>query len=233
VAMILFATFTSRQTATRLRGIFIMTLAVVVTIIPWSIRNYVREAMVVPVASMAGTVLGLGNNECLAREPLLSAYWADGECIPLDIQRASMLGQLPLSERESMIVQDRIYATLGLRFIAQNPVEYLRLCLRRAWTGLLPFHPKQGLGKLQRIGLSLYWVAIIPAGLIGLLYSPRRPSTCRTLLALLIGTTFLPLILVYFSPDMRYRVGADLLLACFAGWAYTGFRTKPYFVAAP
>jgi hypothetical protein len=46
------------------------------------------------------------------------------------------------------------------------------------------------------------------------------------LLFLLIVVSIAPLILIYFSPDLRYRVGTDLLLACFAGRAYVTFFSK-------
>jgi hypothetical protein len=38
------------------------------------------------------------------------------------------------------------------------------------------------------------------------------------LTVLLVGAVIVPQVLIYFSPDMRYRMPADLLLACFAGY---------------
>jgi hypothetical protein len=84
----------------------------------------------------------------------------------------------------------------------------------------LPFHPRQEIGLVQRVLLSLYWLAFIPAGLVGLFVYTRRSRGPTVLLALLTGAVVVPQLLIYFSPDMRYRAPADLLLACFAGYLY-------------
>ena len=62
--------------------------------------------------------------------------------------------------------------------------------------------------------------------MIGVVASLRRPRPLPMLLLLLISASILPLILIYFLPDLRYRVGTDLFLACFAGGAYVALFSK-------
>ena len=66
--------------------------------------------------------------------------------------------------------------------------------------------------------MTIYWLFIIPLGLAGIVLSLRhlRRRIILLLPILLIGATVLPQVLIYFSPDMRYRLPADMLLAMFA-----------------
>jgi hypothetical protein len=68
--------------------------------------------------------------------------------------------------------------------------------------------------------LSLYWLLVVPAGIAGIFMAMRRSRGHAGLLALLTAATVLPLVLIYFAPDLRYRTVADLLLGCFAAYVY-------------
>lgn len=226
VAMVLFALFAPARRTVRLQGICLILTPAVLVIAPWSVRNYVREGVLVPVAAVTGTGLGIGNNECVAQGSLSTVYWAEDACRALDVKRALRREQVPAAQRGSWVVEDRIYGALGAAFVVGAPTAYVKLCLRRLWTVVLPFHPRLVLGRLQRVGSCAYWMMIFPAGVIGVSASLRRPKVLPMLLVLLIVVSILPLILIYFSPDMRYRVGTDLLLACFAGCVYERFLIK-------
>jgi hypothetical protein len=219
--------------STRTAAAALVLAAAALVVLPWTVRNYIREGTLIPVASNTGTALGIGNNECLADEPVSSPYWAEGPCRSLDASRAALLGGPEALALAAVVPQDRAYGTLGVRFIREHPLTYLRLSLRRAWTVWLPFHPKVRQGRLQRALLAGYWLLVMPAGLIGAAAHLRRAGALPTLLLLLIAATLVPLVLVYFSPDMRYRIGADLLLGVFAGWLYARLAvTRPVFQAA-
>jgi hypothetical protein len=187
---------------------------------PWSLRNYVRTGRVIPVAVITGTALSIGNNECLAAEPLLTWYWAEGPCESLNAKRQLLIAPYPVDEWDNRVIRNSINAGLAAQFITERPMDYLKLSLKRAWTVLLPFHPWQSLGTINRIALSAYWLVILPAGVIGLVASLRKARGPAVLLGLCIGAVIVPQILVYFSPDMRYRIVADLLFAVFAGHVY-------------
>jgi hypothetical protein len=188
---------------------------------------------VIPVAAITGTALSLGNNECLAAEPMLTWYWAEGPCEPLNAQRQRLIAPYPADEWDDSVIRNSINAGLAAQFITERPIDYLKLSLKRAWTVLLPYHPWQPLGTISRIALSAYWLAIIPAGVIGLLASLRNARGPAVLLALCIGAVVVPQILVYFSPDMRYRIVADLLFAVFAGQVYARVIRHALRVPAP
>jgi hypothetical protein len=95
---------------------------------------------------------------------------------------------------------------------------------------VLPFHPRQQPGLVQRAALTFHWLLVIPASVIGVFLYFRRGSGSPALLVWLIAATLLPLVLIYFSPDLRYRAGADLFLGAFAGHAYLGIlrRCAPF-----
>jgi hypothetical protein len=99
-------------------------------------------------------------------------------------------------------------------------MDYLALTLRRAATILLPFHPRQSLGGVRQLVMVTFWLAVGPLGIAGMVMSLRREPRRHVLLlaVLLVGAVIVPQVLIYFSPDMRYRMPADLLLACFAGY---------------
>jgi len=187
-------------------------------VLPWTLRTYVRTGQVVPVAAVTGTVLAEGSNECLAAEPLLSWYWAEGSCGPLQLAFLQRLVRYPSPQWDDTLLYARLKMTLGRDWITTHPREYLALSARRAATLLLPFHPRQQLGRMRQALMTIYWLLVVPLGLAGIVLSLRRLRSRVILLLpiLLIGAIVLPQILIYFSPDMRYRLPADMLLACFA-----------------
>ena len=196
---------------------------------PWTARNFVRTGRVIPVASVTGTVLSLGNNGCLADEPLFRWYWAEGPCVPLNAVRDRLIARYPEADRDDTVIRNGINADLAIQFIRDRPRDYARLTLRRAWTIGLPFHPWQQLSTVQRSALTAYWLLVVPLGLLGLVSTVRSSRLAPAehgafrlpgLLALLVAAVIVPQILMYFSPDMRHRILADLLLGCFAAHVY-------------
>ena len=190
----------------------------ILMVAPWTVRNFQRTGNIVPVSAISGTALAMGNNECLAEEPLFTWYWADGPCEPLNVKRTEIFAHIPADLFLDRVVRNRVNAGLAAEFITEHPLDYLKLSAQRLWTTLLPFHPQQNEGTYQRLVLSAYWLAVIPAGLVGLFLHGRSGN--RWLLAALIAAVLVPAILIYISADMRHRIPADLLFACFAGRVY-------------
>jgi hypothetical protein len=210
------------RTASRRQRVTAATLMLAVMVLmvaPWTARNFRRTGTIVPVSAISGTALAMGNNECLAEQPLLAWYWADGPCEPLNAKRAAIFAHIPAEQFLNRVVRNRVNAGLGAEFVTERPLDYLKLTAQRGWTTLVPFHPQQNDGTYQRFVLTGYWLAVIPAGLIGL-FIHGRAGTGR-LLAALIAAVLAPAILIYISADMRHRIPADLLFACFAGRVYT------------
>ena len=189
-----------------------------VVVIPWSIRNYLSTGAVVPVSAISGTALWIGNNECIAAEPLFSWYWAEGTCPPLQAERERRMLPLSPRQRESSVVLNQMDASLGMQFVKSHPAQFVQLSARACRR---PVHSlSSAADAVARTGAGADGV-LAPrdsAGIVGLVSSIRRGERSGLVLGLLIAAIVAPRqILVYFSPDMRYRIAADLLLACFAG----------------
>jgi len=173
----------------------------------------------VPVEAQAGTVFGIGNNECVASEPTGTAFWAEDRCESLDRERAEIMSTFRFPREHVAVWSDRAYTMSGIAFVRAHPWEYLRLSFRRAWTLLLPFHPRQP--PPFRAAIILYWLIVVAGGLLGLaVRRPRRREPLIFSLTLVVIVNLLVLSAIYLSPDLRFRVGADLLLGSFAGWGY-------------
>lgn len=196
-----------------------MIAAAGLTIAPWLARNFAVYGEP-SISSGSAHVLAIGNNECLASEPIRQVYWAEDACAATDARRAPVLAQLTAEQRRNDALTERLDGAVGMAFITEHPVDYVRLSIRRAWSVLLPFHPRQETGRVQRAALLAYWLLVLPAGVAGMIRAVRARQPNALLLAVLVAVTALPLVLIYFSPDGRHRIPADLLLACFAGQAY-------------
>lgn len=197
----------------------VMVAAAVMTVAPWTLHNYKQFHVVLPVSSISGTSLGIGNNECVAAGSLFTPFDGDIACPPLNVQRETLLKQMP--KEPSTVWNDRAYGQLGRDFILQHPADYLRLCFRRAWTTLLPYHPRQGLSGIKGLIVILYFILVVVGGLVSVLVSCLKGQTREARVLMWVAlVTYVPLVAIYVSTDLRYRIGIDLLLACFAGWGF-------------
>jgi len=197
----------------------VITGLAVAVVMPWCLRNYRRQGVVVPVSAITGSALAIGNNECLAAQPFLSWYYADGPCEPLNVKRERVFATIPEEQFLNRVVRNRVNRALAIDFVSAHPLSYARLTLQRAWTLFLPFHPRQDLGRVQRAALLVYWLGVIPAGLAGAAFFARRPPH-PWLLMTMVAAMLAPEVLVYISADMRLRAPADVLLAPFAACLY-------------
>ena len=198
-----------------------MMIAAVLTIAPWTLYNYRNLGVVVPVSSITGTVFGTGNNECLAVEDMTTPFYGDSPaCESLVVRRMALIERMPVGP--SVVINDRVGVILGARFVKEHPIDYFRLCVRRLWTALLPFHPKQELGTGQKSVMLAYYILVLIVGAVSAVRCTiARPSREIVLLLIVLFSSFMPLILIFVSHDLRFRVGIDLILGCFAGYGWT------------
>jgi 4-amino-4-deoxy-L-arabinose transferase-like glycosyltransferase len=226
VAMGVIVLLTMPRTLKSWAGYGAIALATIAVVAPWTTRNYVRFGIFVPVASIVGVDFTEGNNECVATEGIFVPYWAEGPCAAVDDERRAMLAAPETNSRMPVAVRrDRVSQHIAKEFLSNHPGAYAKLVFRRLWTTLLPFDPRGNQRSHERIILSLYWALVFPAGILGMIFCGatidlRRIDPGRTLLALLIVLNLLAIAAVLYWSDLRFRVGIDLLLACFAGWAY-------------
>jgi hypothetical protein len=202
-------------------GYAAIALVTVAVVMPWTVRNYVRFGIFVPVASIVGEDLLEGNNPCVAAEGVFVPYWAEGSCPWVDRQKAVRRDTETETRIPIAVRRDRLSRSIALRFVSENPGAYAKLVFRRLWTTLLPYDPRGAQHSKEKIVLLLYWLAIFPAGLIGILLGAGRFEPRRILLALLVVLNLAAIAAVLYWSDLRFRIGVDLLLACFAGWTYS------------
>ena len=160
----------------------VLTLAAIVVIAPWTVRNYLRFGSFVPVASILGSALALGNNECVVSESFFVPYWAEGACPPLDQRRSKIEAYADPSLLPAAIRFDHISAIAAMQFISKHPGSYAKLALRRLWTTLLPFDPRANQRLVNRISFVAYWLVVFPAGFVGLGIKLKRMETRSVLL---------------------------------------------------
>jgi 4-amino-4-deoxy-L-arabinose transferase-like glycosyltransferase len=198
--------------------IIILTIAVVS---PWTWRNYHRFGTFIPVASILGEDLAEGNNACVASEGMLVPFWAEGPCPWVEQQREALRQNEILDRRlPPVVLRDRLSRAVALTFIEQHPVSYAKLVFRRFWTTLLPYDPRGNQRGPERIVLTFYWLLVFPAGFAGIARALKHLEPGRLLLLALLGLNLASIAAVLYWSDLRFRVGIDLILACFAGWFY-------------
>jgi 4-amino-4-deoxy-L-arabinose transferase-like glycosyltransferase len=202
-----------------MRAAAAVTIVPLLVILPWSIRTYVRTGAVIPVSTITSSALVLGNNDCVAAEPMFSWYLADRACASVNAKRADRLQPFAGTRKSDPIVRNDVNKAMAAEFIATHPLAYGKLSLQRAWTLWLPFHPNIALGVVQKIVLTVYWLVVVVPGLLALCFQLRRGGPFL-FLALLSASILIPQMLVYISSDMRLRLPVDVMLAFCAGYAY-------------
>lgn len=126
-----------------------------------------------------------------------------------------------------LVRRDQTSKKMAWSFVLDHPFDYAKLSLRRLWTTLLPFDPRGKQHWGERLLLGAYWLLVYPAATIGLICTLREHSGSQTnLLAWLIGLNLAAISAVLYWSDLRFRIGIDLLLGCFAGPLYARFLTK-------
>jgi hypothetical protein len=211
-------------------GYLVIAALTVAFVLPWTVKNWVKFHALVPVAAIVGVDFVEGNNECVAAEGIFIPYWAEGPCAEADKELRPLLADGRFDPRTPAAVRlDQASKRVALRFVVEHPSWYAKLAIRRLWTTLLPYDPRGSQRRHERLVLTAYWLLVYPAGMMGLLRAPKGPAA--KFLVLLICLSLASIMAVLYWSDLRFRVGIDLLLGCFAGWAWmqvvVGRRPKP------
>jgi hypothetical protein len=201
-----------------LKPAVIMGLGFAIVVAPWTLRNYVvTGGQLVPISTISMSLLGAGNNDCVARDSWSTAFYGDDPCPELNQQRTALVAAH--GELSSTLTRAHATAELGKRWIVSHPGEYLKLCLRRAWTVFDPLHPKQHLTGVNRLILVAYFIVFVYTGLIGTVWVAlrlRKTFEIVTLYVVLLAM-YVPMVALFVSHDHRFAIGIHLVLACFAG----------------
>jgi hypothetical protein len=197
---------TPRRMAT---GLLIAGFVSLAMIAPWTVRNYQAFGRFVPLNTNAGFAFYWANHPIHGTDfvPILPAE-VYGDLIPPE------LGTLNEAELDAALLR------LGLGFVLNDPLRYLRLSISRI-DDYFKFWPSpessaaSNLARSLSFGLSLpfmlYGLRLSMAGGAGLV--PRERHATIVLLWLLIGSYSLLHILSWAL--IRYRLPVDALLVLF------------------
>lgn len=177
----------------RLAIAFVMMAAAVVA--PWAARNARVHDRFVLVASEGGVTFWTGNHPLARGEGDLSAN-PQLEAADAEFRRAHP--GLNAEELEPLYYRD------ALRSIATQPLQWTTLLLRKLFFTIVPVGPSYTLHSARYWAASVVsYLLVLPFAVIGLGRLWR--SECRPTAVLLLGTSAVLVMLVFF-PQERFRI---------------------------
>jgi 4-amino-4-deoxy-L-arabinose transferase-like glycosyltransferase len=209
-------TLAGRQAAgwgRRLSPALIIVTFMVLTLTPWTVRNYIELGEFVPLTSQGGSSLWVANN------PL-----ADGTGVGGKALRIPEVEALPEAERGAA------YQKLAVQFIREDPIRFAQLTLYRLqYFWHLGYH---GEGRAE-IAFLVVYVPMLGLAALGV-WRGWRLNRDAILLLLVVPIT-LTLVHIVFLPVGRYRLPAEMAMCMIAGvgaaWSFSKvigrFRATP------
>ena len=189
----------------------------ILTVLPWTARNYVVQNEFILLRSGYGYILWRGNHEGATG----TARAMDGSLVEseLSLEYSEFIDEnMPFDEQD----RDKFFKGEAIKFISENTGDYIALTLKRliyfVWRD--PTHPMSS--------NPLYWgphLLILLASVIGFYYAaklkniePVFPLTIAVFMAVNIPVMVIP----------RYRVISVIILMLFASFAFERLTAKIY-----
>jgi hypothetical protein len=182
---------------------------VALVLVPWGVRNYVRDGRFVLVASEGGVTFWTGNNALARGEGDMAA------------NPAIKLASQQLHAAHPTLTEDQmepIYYQEAFAWIRAHPADWLRLEARKLFYLVVPIGPSYTLHSSRYLVASVVsYGLLLPLAIVGLVFGGRRwaatPGTWLMLAAAVVTC------LVFF-PQERFRLPViDPVLILFAGAA--------------
>lgn len=190
------------------------TAILVLSIVPWTIRNYHAFDDFVLLNTNAGFAFFWGNHPIHGYN-FISILPSDGPSYQ-DLIPAELRG---LNEAE----MDRALLKRGLSFIQEDPVRYLILSLSRI-KDYFKFWPSPESSAISNLSRVFSFGLLGPFMLLGLFYSLRRYSAETSMLYLFM-VTYTGIHLLTWAL-IRYRLPVDAVLILFAGLALVQIQAR-------
>jgi 4-amino-4-deoxy-L-arabinose transferase-like glycosyltransferase len=186
-------------------------LAGVLTIAPWSARNYLAQEKFSLITTNGGSTFWGSNNELVLNDPHYRGDWVSTETFG---EQKNLLRGLPEVER------DQREWEYGKAFLKQNPQAIPRLLwykLTAFWTPIL----KTPNAKFNLI-VGLSYAAMLPFIFAGFWLFLKNQKTRKTELAILSLSVFITLLnsLIFYGSS-RFRCTIEPMLLIFAASAIT------------
>jgi hypothetical protein len=188
---------------------FVLAVGVALVLVPWGLRNYVRDGRFVLVASEGGVTFWTGNNALARGEGDMAAN--------PDIKRASQA----LHAAHPTLTEDQmepIYYQEAFAWIRTHPADWLRLEARKLFYLVVPNGPSYTLHSSRyRVASVVSYGLLLPLAIAGLVIGGRRWSAMPGTWLMLAAAIAMCLV---FFPQERFRLPViDPVLILFAGAA--------------
>jgi 4-amino-4-deoxy-L-arabinose transferase-like glycosyltransferase len=191
------------------RGAVLFSLACVLVITPWTVRNAREYGRVVLVASEGGITFWTGNHPLAVGEGDLAAN------PQLKRENVALRARHPGLTPEEL---EPIYYREALQFIRERPGAWAALMARKAFYTVVPVGPSYRLHSALYFGASVAsYLAVLPFALMGLARLARAGRLPAPLLLLAASSLLVSLV---FFPQERFRIPVvdPALLVSAAAW---------------
>lgn len=180
----------------------VATLALVLTLAPWIVRNHqVHDRFVLVATNGGGTFYG-SNNDVVLEEPRWRGYWVPTNRLP----DRELVDAAP-----SEAAADQVEYELGTNWIEENPGSFLELLPWKLANLVLPWE-KGSANAMYRVSAAVFVTPWIALWLLGIALAVRRWRR-RVWLAVLIATGGIVLLTLIFFGSARFRDGYTAWLA--------------------
>ena len=193
--------------------LIILTLAAALT--PWTIRNYKVYGVFMPTNAALGYNLLAGNH-----------HGATGEQVGSDVEA--------YVAKYGYIKANQIATKEALKFIAQNPLEFISITIRRVSIYFSFTRPTgfwfhfEGLSKMVTLASSsLYSIILFIFGFLGILqYKQFQGDDRKRFMLFLSMLLTMPLAVIGLVVETRYRMPVYPFFAVFAGLGIVTLKEK-------
>jgi 4-amino-4-deoxy-L-arabinose transferase-like glycosyltransferase len=202
------------QRAAMIKALLIPVVAVAV-LLPWWVRNYLVFHTFIPISTMSGPNLLMGNNRIVVEDPKYRGFAIWDTYIP-EYRDA-------LKSANDEVKRDKIAKDFAIQWLKDNPDKWLRLAAAKLVRGWTPFL-QPTTARLYRWGMLASWgpvlvlflIVVIPT-LVGFLRS-NHPGW---IIHLVIVNSLI--VTVMFWGESRYRHAFEPLCIVLAAQALVGF----------
>jgi 4-amino-4-deoxy-L-arabinose transferase-like glycosyltransferase len=204
---LLWVSWQKRYLGSMVRTILITTTILILSILPWAVRNYQAFGQFVLLNTNAGYVFFWANH------PIQSTHFVGS--LPSDGPSYQDLIPPELTSLNEAALE-RALLKRGLAFVVEDPARYLSLSLSRI-ADYFWFWPSSRSSLISNLSRVLSFGIFLPFMLSGLILSRRQWRACSLIYAFMVVYALIH-ILSWTGP--RYRLPIDALLLVFASYAF-------------
>ncbi|MEO0137746.1 MAG: glycosyltransferase family 39 protein [candidate division WOR-3 bacterium] len=206
--------------------ILVISIASIILLTPWTIRNYKIHHRFVPVTTQFGINFWIGNNPQATGTDYFKVLAPEKEDY---ILMTATLPPLLLDSLNSCseIERSEYYSRQALEFIKNNPLKFICLLVKKTyyyfWFAPSSIYFSPDLEKYRSIYILLY-IPLLITGLAGIFLSVKNHkdiSLVLTVLGLIAG-----LYIFTHVGLIRYRLPVELYLLLFSGYLVAHFRRE-------